>query len=109
MNIEAVFKEKSLCPQQIQPIQEAVEYIKKHHIEELFNELLTQMVYHQPPNPKEFIADQLRKVKEENHRYVLFDDLITTENFEAIFDSYDVLNHKKLPYKYLEQGYFMQH
>ena len=63
MNIEAVFKEKSLCPQQIQPIQEAVEYIKKHHIEELFNELLTQMVYHQPLIQKNLLQISCEKLK----------------------------------------------
>ncbi|KAM3870116.1 EF-hand calcium-binding domain-containing protein 10 [Diretmus argenteus] len=59
---------------------EATDYLKKHNIIELMNELTTKLFFHRPENPREFLIDQLEQLKASKQKS-LFDD----SNMDAVF------------------------
>ena len=67
--------------------------------------MLTHLVYVQPENPKAFLIDLLKKSRkdEKGHLKAGAEHLDKTD-YEAMFDTYDVINLKAIPYGYLLQA-----
>ncbi len=63
------------------------------------------MIYNQPENPKTFLVDLLKKSKKDEKGHLhLSAEHLTRPDFEAMFDAYDVLNVKAIPFAYLVQA-----
>ena len=74
-------------------------------------EILTTILHQRPPNSKQFILQCLKNVQrvkpDDPHSHQIYqfpEPFLTTDDFEAIFDSYDVLSIQTVPKEYLIQG-----
>ena len=68
------------------------EYVAKHHISELFNHLMQLVVYNRPENPREFLREEVRKMRELKQSTSLF----TEDDFGTMFDLIDVTKQKTI-------------
>lgn len=78
-------------------------YLSEKQIPELFNRLLTSIIHSKPDNVKSFVQSQLEEIKKlsaQGQSGLYF----SNEDFEAIFDSYDVAQIGRLPYSVLVQA-----
>uniref|UniRef100_A0A7S3NBV2 Uncharacterized protein n=1 Tax=Euplotes harpa TaxID=151035 RepID=A0A7S3NBV2_9SPIT len=83
-------------------------YISKHKIQELFNELLVHILTSRPKDVKESIINLLKNVKKKkispNTEEIIWDfgsSYMDVNDFEALFDTYDVLNVHNIPVSYM--------
>ena len=94
-----------------------MEYFEKHKINELFNEIMTTMLHKRPmEDPKQYVLETLKSIQVLSERERKQDDplnkniyrfmkpFLTQEDFEAMFDAYDVLDVRAVPLKFLEQA-----
>ena len=92
-------------------------YMEKHKIEELFNEIMTRILDERPQDAKFHIIELLKSAKlsadkdpfsRRSYKFLdqngEVDSYLTKEDFESIFDSYDVLNIQAVPLAYLAQA-----
>eukprot|EP00391_Amoebophrya_sp_Ameob2_P005785 CAMPEP_0178991688 /NCGR_PEP_ID=MMETSP0795-20121207/5673_1 /TAXON_ID=88552 /ORGANISM="Amoebophrya sp., Strain Ameob2" /LENGTH=128 /DNA_ID=CAMNT_0020683437 /DNA_START=179 /DNA_END=565 /DNA_ORIENTATION=+ len=70
---------------QLESVQEAEEYLKKHRINELFNDLCAAVCYKKPENVKGFLVEELKK--RQTAASLLFDD----SEIEAVFRMADLM------------------
>ncbi len=63
------------------------EYLRKHQIKALFEDLCTELAYHQPENVKEFLVKQL-KLREEKNSVTL--PIFSEAEVENIFQLYNL-------------------
>lgn len=78
-------------------------YLTEKQIPELFNRLLTSVIHSKPDNLKPFILSQLEEIKKlaaQGQSGLYF----SSEDFETIFDSYDIAQTGRLPYSVLVQA-----
>ena len=66
---------------------ECEEYLRKHQIKALFEDLCTELSYHQPDNVKEFLIKQL-KLREERKTHTL--PIFNEKEIENIFHLYNL-------------------
>ena len=100
-----------------------MKYMEEHRIPELFNELLTRVLYERPDDAKHRIAQMLRSVQKVENRDAntqrvyqimeaadqkqngeLIDQFLGPDDFESLFDSYDILGIQSVSLKYLAQA-----
>ena len=76
-------------------------------------ELMTNILNEKPADPKQAILKMLQSIQKKqfnktdphnNSLYQFQQTFLTTEDFEAIFDSYDVLQIQQIPVNYLEHA-----
>ena len=96
----------NIDPLHYQSLREIGSYIKSNKIESLFNELLTNVLAERPEAPREFIRELLKNVKQKRNEKGDFEwdfdkQFLTEKDFEALFDSYDVLGLHTIPVAYL--------
>mmetsp|Transcript_21820 Transcript_21820/g.39782 ORF Transcript_21820/g.39782 Transcript_21820/m.39782 type:complete len:172 (-) Transcript_21820:1387-1902(-) len=94
-----------LAPEQDEQFFRADQYIAKHSISELFNTLLTSLLLEFPDSPKAHILDQIKKMlyyreKSDMQQPKLF----TNEEFELMFETYDLGQDGYVPYFALLQA-----
>ena len=85
MNVEAKTADQASRPD---PKQEANEYIEKHNLLKLFQDLGTLLVYHRPEDPKDFLVKKLEQFQE--NRGVL--PFFTETDVRAMFGMFDRTN-----------------
>lgn len=85
--------------------------MNKEKISELLNEILTNIMLEKPENVKEFIVEQLQKVKKrqigDQPSEFIWDfpnPVLRQEDFEAMFNAYDMMNLHYIPVAYLVDG-----
>ena len=86
-------------------IEKFQKYLAEKKIPELFNRLLTQIIHDKPKNVKQHIAEQLTSIKSQHgnanaHQNAYF----TSEEFETMFDSYDIAGEGTVDYPCLLQA-----
>ena len=94
-----------------------MEYFEKHKINELFNEIMTTMLHKRPmEDPKQYVLETLKSIQVMSERERKQDDpvnkniyrfmkpFLTREDFEAMFDAYDVLDVRAVPLRFLEHA-----
>nr|CCA22430.1 sporangia induced hypothetical protein [Albugo laibachii Nc14] len=69
------------------PRQQAQAYIEKHRINAVFEELMAQLLFHQPDNPRQFIKTYLTNAKQNGLTQLL---LIQEKDLNAMFTAFDV-------------------
>ena len=98
-------------------MEDIVTYMEEHRIQELFNEILTRVLDERPQNAKYSICEYLKQVQKQpqtdphSQRVYQFQDskgecetYLNQDDFESLFDSYDVLGIQSVPVKYLCQA-----
>ena len=98
-------------------MEKIMKYMEDNRIQELFNEILTRILDERPHDAKSHIVEYLKTVQKHQsndiHCQKLYqfqdqegniDTYLTQEDFEAIFDSYDILNIQSVPLSYLCQA-----
>ncbi|KAJ8249634.1 hypothetical protein COCON_G00228500 [Conger conger] len=69
--------------------QEAANYLEKHKIPELMNNLTSMLFFHRPENPREFLITQLALLKASRLRPLDCPCLIDESNLDAVFGILD--------------------
>eukprot|EP00395_MALV-II_sp_L67-2_P000022 gene22-73_t len=73
---------------QLESIQEAEEYLKKHRIHELFNDMCASLCFQKPTNVKDFLVSELKKREANPEKAsMLFED----SEIEAVFRMADLM------------------
>ena len=67
-------------------LREADEYLRKHKILELFEDLTTIICYKQPENIEQFLVDLLKQRKEQGSRSIVYNEA----ELQNIFTLYDL-------------------
>ena len=67
-------------------LRDADEYLRKHKILELFEDLTTLLAYKQPDNVEQFLIDQVKIRKENGTRSIVYTD----QELQNIFTLYDL-------------------
>eukprot|EP00758_Cryptobia_borreli_P003609 Tbor_TRINITY_DN3864_c0_g1::TRINITY_DN3864_c0_g1_i2::g.5653::m.5653 len=60
-------------------------YAKEHHINELFSHLVQSLTYTRPENPRQFLRDEIRKM-----RVSAIQSLFTEDDITTMFEMIDV-------------------
>ncbi|XP_063726536.1 EF-hand calcium-binding domain-containing protein 10-like [Symsagittifera roscoffensis] len=68
---------------------EASEYLKNHRIPELMENLTSQLIYQQPENPREFLKEYLKSLKEAKERRADGPKLFGPDNLQSLFGMLD--------------------
>ncbi|KAG5463971.1 hypothetical protein LSCM1_00147 [Leishmania martiniquensis] len=70
----------------VDPVKLTHRYIQDHKLSELFGHLLQLVLYHRPDDPRTFLAEEVRKIREEKVSSSLF----TERDLETMFEMIDV-------------------
>ncbi|OON22863.1 hypothetical protein X801_01233 [Opisthorchis viverrini] len=73
------------CPRR----HEVESYLREHKIPELFQNLTSLLIYHRPDNPKQFLWEQLKQLRDAQNCTQEPPSLFTRENAESIFNMLD--------------------
>ncbi|XP_067236475.1 EF-hand calcium-binding domain-containing protein 10 isoform X2 [Chanodichthys erythropterus] len=68
---------------------EAAEYLEKHKLIELMNNLTSMLFFYRPDRPKEFLIDQLERLKLSKARLGITPCLFNDSNLDALFGVLD--------------------
>lgn len=115
MDLKSEHPKHHLTPEQAAQAKASFEYIKSLHAEEFMNvffyiplnskELMTHLIYAQPENPKSYLVDLLKKSKKDDKGILRVNsEHLEKADYESMFDTYDILNMKVIPYTYLVQA-----
>ncbi|KUF93105.1 Phosphatidylglycerophosphatase and protein-tyrosine phosphatase 1 [Phytophthora nicotianae] len=78
-------------------------YMASHGIKELFEGLGTLLLYHRPPNPREFLIqqlDEMRKAKNEQHHVPFFEE----NDLKVMFAAFDIKDQGFITTEQYDQG-----
>ncbi|ESO95707.1 hypothetical protein LOTGIDRAFT_203816 [Lottia gigantea] len=68
---------------------DAVNYLDKHKIMELFNNLTSQLIYQRPDDPKKFMIENLEKLQKSKQSKVHCNNLFDDSNIRSVFGMLD--------------------
>ncbi|BFZ10409.1 hypothetical protein BsWGS_13448 [Bradybaena similaris] len=68
---------------------DATEYLLKHRIQDLFNNLTAQLIYNRPDNPKEFLIEKLENLQMARASSVNYPCLFDESNIRSVFGMLD--------------------
>ncbi|KAJ0029132.1 hypothetical protein NQD34_004129 [Periophthalmus magnuspinnatus] len=83
---------------------EAEEYLQKHQILELMENLISLLLFHRPEKPKAFLSEQLEFLKRSRHSGVRGPGLFTNNNLDTVFGILDPANRKYISYDQYKQA-----
>ncbi|KAJ8387006.1 hypothetical protein AAFF_G00161830 [Aldrovandia affinis] len=72
--------------------EEAANYLEKHKIPELMNNLTSMLCFHRPENPREFLITQLELMKASRLQPLDCPCLFNESNLDAVFGILDPIN-----------------
>ena len=115
---EKLAGEIGVSSEHAQNMEKIMKYMEDHRLPELFNEILTRILIKQPDNAKQHIIEYLKLVRkvpstdphsQKVYQFMMDGDETTNsylnqEDFESVFDSYDVLGIQSVPISYLAQA-----
>ncbi|XP_028286310.1 EF-hand calcium-binding domain-containing protein 10 [Parambassis ranga] len=83
--------------------EEAADYLKKHKIAELMDNLISMLLFHRPENPRAFLIQQLEQLKASQQSGATAPNLFTTSNLDAIFRIMDPANQNYITFAQYKQ------
>ncbi|XP_037623708.1 EF-hand calcium-binding domain-containing protein 10 [Sebastes umbrosus] len=78
--------------------QDAADYLKKHKIIELMDNLTSMLFFYRPDNPREFLVEQLKKLKISQQSGLNGPNLFNDSNLDAIYGILDPTNQKYITF-----------
>ncbi|XP_042268360.1 EF-hand calcium-binding domain-containing protein 10 [Thunnus maccoyii] len=83
---------------------EADDYLKKHKILELMENLTSMLFFHRPENPREFLVEQLEQLKMSQQSGVRGPSLFNNSNLDTAFGILDPTNQKYITFAQYKQA-----
>ena len=88
--VDRLMKQIRMDPTHRAKLEKITGYVDKHHIQELFNEILVNILTERPKNVQEFIGEQLKSVVKQDigggdSIWKFKKQLLNADDFEAIF------------------------
>ncbi|XP_041854083.1 EF-hand calcium-binding domain-containing protein 10 [Melanotaenia boesemani] len=77
---------------------DAADYLKKHKIIELMDNLTSMLLFHRPENPREFLVEELKKLKVSQQTGVKGPNLFNNFNLDAVLGILDPTNQKHISF-----------
>lgn len=74
------------------------EYAEKHHVNELFSHFLQVLMYHQPESPRDFLVEEIQKMRDNSISTSLF----TEKDLETMFQLIDLTKQKWITVQQLQ-------
>ena len=91
-----------ITPNQSESIEKYQIYLKQKKVPELFNKLLTRIIHDKPKNVKQHIIEQLIELKkQEKDSNLIPAQYLNSEDFETMFDAYDIAGEGNVNYSVL--------
>uniref|UniRef100_A0A3P8SV43 Si:dkey-42p14.3 n=1 Tax=Amphiprion percula TaxID=161767 RepID=A0A3P8SV43_AMPPE len=84
--------------------QQAADYLEKHKIRELMENLISMLFYYRPENPREFLIEHLKLVKLSQQTGVTGPNLFDDSNLDAVLGILDPTNQKYITFAQYKQG-----
>ncbi|XP_029290276.1 EF-hand calcium-binding domain-containing protein 10 [Cottoperca gobio] len=83
---------------------DAADYLKKHRIIELMDNLSSMLFFYRPENPREFLVEQLEQLKISQQSGVKGPNLFNNSNLDAVFGILDPSNQKYITFAQYKQA-----
>ncbi|XP_034541963.1 EF-hand calcium-binding domain-containing protein 10 [Notolabrus celidotus] len=83
---------------------DAADYLEKHKILELFDNLTSMLFFYRPDNPRDFLVEQLKQLKLSQQTGVKGPNLFNNTNLDAVFGILDPANQKYITYAQYKQA-----
>uniref|UniRef100_A0A667Y004 Si:dkey-42p14.3 n=1 Tax=Myripristis murdjan TaxID=586833 RepID=A0A667Y004_9TELE len=83
---------------------EAADYLEKHKIIELFDNLTSMLFFHRPENPREFLIEKLEQLRSSKLRRVPGPSLFDSSNVDALFGILDPSNQGHITFAQYKEG-----
>ncbi|XP_074534425.1 EF-hand calcium-binding domain-containing protein 10 [Halichoeres trimaculatus] len=77
---------------------DAADYLQKHQIMELFDNLTSMLFFYRPDNPREFLVEQLKQLKLSKQTGVNQQNLFNNSNLDAVIRILDPANQSYITY-----------
>ncbi|KAA8590317.1 EF-hand calcium-binding domain-containing protein 10 isoform X2 [Etheostoma spectabile] len=77
---------------------DVVDYLEKHKIFELMENLTSMLFFYRPENPREFLIEQLEQLKMSQQNGVDGPNLFNNSNLDAVFGILDPANKKYITF-----------
>ncbi|XP_054898590.1 EF-hand calcium-binding domain-containing protein 10 [Poeciliopsis prolifica] len=87
--------------------QDAAEYLKKHKIVELMDNMTSMLLFYRPENPQEFLIEQLEQLKVSRETGMRGPTLFDNSNLVAICGIMDPANQKYISFEQYRQALTM--
>ncbi|KAK6175319.1 hypothetical protein SNE40_013807 [Patella caerulea] len=71
---------------------DATDYLEKHRIMELFNNMTSNLIYHRPDDPKQFMIEILEKLQKSKNSKGNCPSLFDDSNIRSVFGILDPTN-----------------
>ncbi|KAJ4937807.1 hypothetical protein JOQ06_002437 [Pogonophryne albipinna] len=84
--------------------EDAAEYLKKHNIIELLDNLSCMLFFHRPEKPREFLIEQLEQLKISQQTGMEGPNLFNNANLDAVFGILDPTNQKHITFAQYKQA-----
>ncbi|XP_040894801.1 EF-hand calcium-binding domain-containing protein 10 [Toxotes jaculatrix] len=84
--------------------QEAADYLKKHKIMELMENLTSMLFFYRPEKPREFLIEQLEQLKISRQSGVKGPNLFNNSNLDAVLGILDPTNQKYITFAQYKQA-----
>ncbi|KAM9854830.1 EF-hand calcium-binding domain-containing protein 10 [Aulostomus maculatus] len=85
---------------------EAADYLKKHKIMELMDNLTSMLFFYRPENPREFLVEQLEELKNSRETGEKGPSLFDSSNLDATLRILDPANQKYITFAQYKQALF---
>ncbi|XP_012717903.2 EF-hand calcium-binding domain-containing protein 10 [Fundulus heteroclitus] len=86
---------------------DAAEYVEKHKIIELMDNMTSMLLFYRPENPREFLIEQLEQLKTSRESGVRGPNLFDNSNLDAVFGILDPANQKYITFEQYKQALTM--
>ncbi|XP_010752132.2 EF-hand calcium-binding domain-containing protein 10 [Larimichthys crocea] len=83
---------------------DAADYLKKHKIIELMDNLTGMLFFYRPENPREFLIEQLEQLKISQQRGVKGPNLFNSANLDSVFGILDPANQNYITFTQYKQA-----
>ncbi|XP_070764223.1 EF-hand calcium-binding domain-containing protein 10 [Enoplosus armatus] len=83
---------------------DASDYLKKHKIMELMDNLTSMLFFYRPENPREFLIEQLEQLKMSQQSGVRGPHLFNNTNLKAVFGILDPANQTYITFAQYKQA-----
>ncbi|XP_004069449.1 EF-hand calcium-binding domain-containing protein 10 [Oryzias latipes] len=82
----------------------AADYLRKHKIAELVENLFSMLLFYRPDNPREFLIEQLKLLKLSQINNVMGPHLLKSSNLDAVFGILDPAKQKHITFAQYRQA-----
>ncbi|XP_078112720.1 EF-hand calcium-binding domain-containing protein 10 [Sander vitreus] len=83
---------------------DAADYLEKHKMFELMENLTSMLFFYRPENPREFLIEQLEQLKMSQQNDVKGPNLFNNSNLDAVFGILDPANQKYITFAQYKQA-----